>query len=81
MPVSIARANQAFTYLTVTIRTGITEYRPGEDKDGMLVWPDDAVYRAKVSGPQRCDIQHARRQKQWGRMRLAQPVGRNADLL
>lgn len=81
MPVSIARANQAFTYLTVTIRTGITEYRPGDDKDGMLVWADGAFYRAKVVGSHRCDVQHARWQKQWGRMRLAQPVGGNADRL
>ncbi|MDT8879210.1 diguanylate cyclase [Halomonas saccharevitans] len=36
--------------LRITISMGITEYRPGDDMDSMLVRADEALYRAKSMG-------------------------------
>ncbi|MGM0535188.1 MAG: sensor domain-containing diguanylate cyclase [Pseudomonadota bacterium] len=39
--------------LAITISTGITEYRPGDDMDSMLGRADDALYQAKSAGRNR----------------------------
>ncbi|MDI5922789.1 diguanylate cyclase [Halomonas sp. LR5S13] len=39
--------------LNITISTGITQYRAGDDMDSMLARADDALYRAKSAGRNR----------------------------
>ncbi|RTR04409.1 sensor domain-containing diguanylate cyclase [Halomonas nitroreducens] len=43
-------AETRFHGLAITISMGITEYRLGDDMDGMLVRADAALYRAKEAG-------------------------------
>lgn len=43
-------AESRLSGLRITLSMGITEYRPGDDMDGLLARADEALYRAKSAG-------------------------------